>query len=86
MADEPAKYLPLEGAPPQIWHPEAARDIERGLRQLAIADHVIRTCEACDVPIAEERQHCDNLCRFLTGIHRHLTAGGAPHPLNAQVG
>lgn len=62
----PAEYPPLEGPEPQIWTADHVRAAEEALRQLAVADAILKKCERCKIPVNELRADCDGMCQFFT--------------------
>lgn len=62
------KYPPLEEQPPNPYDDNDYRRWEEALRQLAVADHLIKRCEKCNIPTAASRADCDALCRFFNSL------------------
>lgn len=63
-----AQYPPLDGPPPSPYNADDVRRWEEALRQLAVADQLIKRCERCKIPASASRTDCDALCDFFQGL------------------
>lgn len=50
------------------------------MQQLAIANHVISKCEACNMPVQSQREECDALCVFYQGLNREWRGPQSTNP------
>lgn len=62
------QYPPLEGEMPRVYNDDDVRRWEEALRQLAVADAIIRQCDRCNIPASAARTDCDGLCRFFNAL------------------
>lgn len=76
MSDYPA----LEKAPPPIYTIDHHRDWEAQLQNLAVINHIIKDCEACNIPVAEARKECDDLCDFYRSLQERFLGPQAAMP------
>ncbi len=75
-----ANYPPLDQPVPQIFTNEHVKAWEEQLRNLAVADAVIKKCERCNIPVQTSRTECDALCDFYQGMIAEETGQQSTNP------
>lgn len=78
-----ANYPPMDQPMPQIYSHEHVKEWEEQLRNLAVADAVIKKCERCKIPVQTSRTECDSLCEFFQAMIEEERGQQAtrPHPI-----
>lgn len=75
-----ANYPPMDGPLPQVYSSEHVKAWEEQLRNLAVADAVIKKCERCNIPVQASRTECDALCDFFQAMIAEETGQQTPSP------
>jgi hypothetical protein len=73
-------YPELDVPPPSPYNEDDFRRWEEALRQLAVADHLIKRCERCNIPVSAARTDCDALCTFFQSLMKEFRGPNAPVP------
>lgn len=76
-----ASYPPLDQPVPQLYTSDHVKEWEEQLRNLAVADAVIKKCERCNIPVQTSRTECDALCDFFQGMLAEERGQQAARPL-----